>query len=124
MRFAICNEIYQNWSLEDTFAHAHRTGYDAVEIAPFTLAPYVTDITPQERRRIRDLAAKTGIAISGIHWVLVKAEGMHLTHTDPTVRARTARYFVDLVDCCADLGGQFIIVGSPKQRSLMEGVSR
>jgi sugar phosphate isomerase/epimerase len=123
MRFAICNEIYQNWTLEDTFAHARRTGYDAVEIAPFTIAPYVTDITQIERQRIRDLAAKTGIAISGIHWVLVKAEGMHLTHPDATVRRKTAQYFIDLVDCCADLGGQFIIVGSPKQRSLMEGVS-
>jgi len=123
MRFAICNEIYQDWTLEDAFSHAQRTGYDAVEIAPFTIAPYVTDITQSERQRIRDLAAKTGIAISGIHWVLVKAEGMHLTHTDIAVRRKTAQYFVDLVDCCADLGGQFIIVGSPKQRSLMEGVS-
>ena len=37
MRFAICNEIYQEWSLEDTCAHAAKTGYDALEIAPFTL---------------------------------------------------------------------------------------
>jgi sugar phosphate isomerase/epimerase len=123
MRFAICNEIYQGWTLEDTFTHAHRTGYDAVEIAPFTVAPYVTDIPSSERQRIRDLAAKTGIALSGIHWVLVKAEGMHLTHRDAAVRQRTARYFVDLVHFCADLGGQFIVLGSPKQRSLQDGVT-
>jgi sugar phosphate isomerase/epimerase len=123
MRFAICNEIYQEWKIEDVLAHAARTGYDAVEIAPFTLAPKVTDVPIERRRQIRDLAAAAGIAISGIHWVLVKAEGMHLTHSDETIRRRTARYFVDLVDFCADLGGGFMVVGSPKQRSLEGGVT-
>jgi sugar phosphate isomerase/epimerase len=95
MRFAICNEIYQDWPIEEAMAHAARTGYDAIEIAPFTLAPYVTDLPSAERQRIRDLAARHHIAISGIHWVLVKAEGMHLTHPDAAFRERTARYFVD-----------------------------
>jgi sugar phosphate isomerase/epimerase len=123
MRFAICNEIYQDWPIEEAMAHAARTGYDAIEIAPFTLAPYVTGVPPAERRRIRDLAVRYGIAISGIHWVLVKADGMHLTHPEAAVRERTARYFVDLVDFCSDLGGSVLVVGSPKQRSLMPGVS-
>jgi sugar phosphate isomerase/epimerase len=39
------------------------------------------------------------------------------------VRARTANYFVDLVSFCADLGGRSIVVGSPKQRNLLDGVS-
>jgi hypothetical protein len=30
------------------------------------------------------------LEISGIHWVLVQAEGMYLNHTDPAVRAHTA----------------------------------
>jgi sugar phosphate isomerase/epimerase len=83
----------------------------------------VTDISATERQRVKDLAAKTGIEISGIHWVLVKAEGMHMTHTDASIREKTARYFVELVDCCADFGGKSIIVGSPYQRNLMDGVS-
>ena len=123
MKFGICSEIFQGWSLEDTFAFAKKAGYDAVEIAPFTITNDVKKISPEERKRIRELAAKTGIGISGLHWVLVQTEGMHLTHPDAAVRERTASYFVDLVDCCADLGGTRIVVGSPKQRSLMEGVS-
>src|SRR5207245_7690749 len=70
MKFAICNEIFQGWKLEDTFAHAAKTGYDAVEIAPFTIAPSVTGISANERQGIRDAAAGAGVAISGIHWVL------------------------------------------------------
>ena len=123
MKFAICNEIFQGWKLEDTFAYAAKVGYDAVEIAPFTIANYVTEIPKAERQRIREAAARAGVGISGIHWVLVKAEGMYLTHPDAAVRERTARYFGELVDFCGDLGGKVIVVGSPKQRNLMLGVS-
>jgi sugar phosphate isomerase/epimerase len=78
---------------------------------------------PAERQRIRETAARIGIEISGIHWVLVKAEGMYLTHPDTAVRDRTAKYFCELVNFCADLGGKIIVVGSPKQRNVMEGVT-
>src|SRR5688572_5662145 len=98
MKFAICNEIFQNWTLEDTFAFAAKVGYNAVEIAPFTIAKYVTDVSAAQRSHIKDLAARHRIAISGIHWVLVQTEGMHLTHADPAVREKTSRYFCDLVD--------------------------
>ncbi len=123
MKFGICNEIFQGWSLDDTFAYAAKAGYDLVEIAPFTIAKYVTEISPAERTRIRDSAARAGIGISGLHWVLVQAEGMYLTDPDVNVRSRTSHYFRDLVDCCADLGGTRIIVGSPKQRNVVDGVT-
>jgi sugar phosphate isomerase/epimerase len=123
MKFAICNEIFQNWKLEDAMTFAARAGYDAVEIAPFTIAKYVTEIPSAERVRLRDAAAHAGIAISGIHWVLVQAEGMYLNHPETPVRQRTAQYFCDLVEFCADLGGRVIVVGSPKQRNVIDGVS-
>ncbi|MBP9901567.1 MAG: sugar phosphate isomerase/epimerase [Verrucomicrobia bacterium] len=124
MKFAICNEIYQGWKLEDTLAHAAGLGYAGLEIAPFTLAHAVTDISAAERQRIRELAARNEIAIVGLHWLLVKPEGLYLNHTDAAVRTRTAKYFVELVDCCADFGGTIMVVGSPKQRNLLPGVTR
>ena len=123
MKFAICNEIFQDWKLEDAMTHAARAGYDAIEIAPFTIAPYVTEISPVQRQQIRESAARAGIAICGIHWVLVGAEGMYLNHKESVPRTRTAKYFCDLVDFCADVGGKVIVVGSPKQRNLLPGVS-
>ena len=124
MKFAICNEIYQGWKLEDTLAHAARLGYAGLEIAPFTLANAVTDISAGERQRIRELAARHHIAVVGLHWLLVKPEGLYLNHPDAAIRARTAKYFVALVDCCADFGGTIMVVGSPKQRNLLPGVTR
>ncbi|HXJ58599.1 MAG TPA: sugar phosphate isomerase/epimerase family protein [Verrucomicrobiae bacterium] len=124
MRLGICNEIFKDWKLAEAMAYARRVGYDAIEIAPFTLANYVTEISSTARQQIKDDAARAGIAVSGIHWVLVQAEGMYLNHPEAAVRTRTARYFCDLVDFCADLGGRSIVVGSPKQRNVMEGVSQ
>jgi len=124
MRFAICNEIYQGWRLEDILVHAAKLGYAGVELAPFTLANSVSEISATERQRIRELAARSRIAIVGLHWLLVKPEGLYLNHPDAGIRTRTAKYFVELVDCCADLGGAIMVVGSPKQRNVMAGVSR
>jgi sugar phosphate isomerase/epimerase len=123
VKFAICNEIFQGWKLEDVFAHAAALGYDGVEIAPFTLADSVTDISSAGRQRICELAARHNIQIVGLHWLLVKPEGLHLNHPDAVIRSRSAEYFCELVDFCADIGGGVMIVGSPKQRSLMPGVS-
>lgn len=119
MKFAICNEIFQNWKLEDAMRFAADTGYEGIEIAPFTIANYVTDIPKPERLRIRELATATAIPISGIHWVLVNTEGLHLTDPDADSMRRTSRYFEELVDFCADLGGKYIVIGSPRQRSLI-----
>ena len=123
MKFGICNETFKDWPIDDVFTYCARLGYDAVEIAPFTLAKHVNEISATARLRIRESAARAGIAISGIHWVLAHTEGMHLTSPDTATRERTAHYLCALVDFCADLGGQIIVVGSPKQRRLLPGVT-
>ncbi len=123
MKFAICNEIFRDWKLEDVFTHAAKLGYDAVEIAPFTIANSVGDISAGERKKIRDAAARSGIEIAGIHWVLVKPEGLNINCPEADIRARTSKYFCELVDFCADIGGKVMVVGSPKQRNILPGVS-
>jgi sugar phosphate isomerase/epimerase len=123
MKFAICNEIFQGWKLEEIFTYAAKLGYDAVEIAPFTIANSVKDISSKERQSIKNLAARNGIEIAGIHWVLVKPEGLYINHPDPVIRQRTAEYFCELVNFCADVGGTRMIVGSPKQRNILPDVS-
>lgn len=124
VKFAICNEIFQGWKLEDAMSKAKAIGYDAIEIAPFTLAPLVTEVSPERRMEIRFAAETMGLSISGIHWVLAETKNYHLTHPEEKVRLLTARYFRDLVDFCADIGGEFMIVGSPKQRNVESGVTK
>jgi sugar phosphate isomerase/epimerase len=122
MKFGICNEIFRGWSCETTFKFIAETGFHAVEIAPFTIAPLVTDVPTAERRRLRDLAQSAGLEISGIHWVLAQTNGFAVIHEDASVRERTSAYLVELVNFCADLGGGFMIFGSPSQRSIPDGM--
>lgn len=123
MKYSICNELFENWAIEDVFRIAAEIGYDGVEIAPFTLADSVLDITPQRRREIVRSADSFGVDIVGLHWLLVRPAGLYLNHPDPEVRRRTRDYLDALIHFCADIGGKVLIFGSPKQRSVCEGLT-
>lgn len=128
MKFAICNEMFGDRPFADTFSTIRKLGYTGVEIAPFTLgpqaAPFDARQVPAERIvEVRAHAEEAGLEIIGLHWLLAKSEGFHLTSPDPTVRRRTADYFRTLAEICADLGGKIMVLGSPQQRNLAEGVS-
>jgi len=128
MKFAICNEMFGDRSFADTFSTIRKLGYTGVEIAPFTFAPGVEPFdmrqVPAERIvEVRTMAEDVGLKIVGLHWLLAKTEGFYLTSPDPTVRRRTAEYLRALAEVCADLGGKILVLGSPKQRNLLPGVS-
>ena len=59
MKLCICNEMFENWEIEDVFECAAKLGYKAVEIAPFTLADDVRDISTTERDKIKKAAEAT-----------------------------------------------------------------
>jgi len=124
VRFAICNETFGDWPFEKAFHLAAECGYEGIEIAPFTISNDVMDITPRRRRQIRRQAKEAGLDVVGLHWLLAKTKGLHLTSPDAAVRRKTAEYLGALAEFCADLGGKLLVFGSPQQRSLLEGVSR
>ena len=55
--------------------------------------------------------------------LLARTEGFHVAHPDADVRRRTVDYLGDLARFCHDLGGRVLVFGSPKQRSLLPGVT-
>jgi sugar phosphate isomerase/epimerase len=124
MKFAICNETFRDWPIDKACAFAADCGYTGIEIAPFTLAQYVTQITPQQRAEVRRAADAAGLQIVGLHWLLAKTEGFHVTSADAEQRRRTADYLAELARCCAELGGTLMVFGSPQQRNLLPGVDR
>ena len=124
MKLGICNELFVNWPWEKICDFASRIGYQGIEVAPFTLAERAELITPQRRAALRESAESRGMEIIGLHWLLMTPPGLYITHPDAGIRRETARYFVELVGLCADLGGKVIVIGSPKQRNLLPGVKR
>ncbi len=123
MRFAICNELFGEQDFERTCATVAATGYDGIELAPFTLAPSIDQLSPAQRIALRRTAEDAGLEVVGLHWLLAKTEGLHLTSADAEVRARTTRYLEELARACADLGGTVLVFGSPGQRSLQPGTT-
>jgi sugar phosphate isomerase/epimerase len=121
MKISICNELFQGWPIEKVFEYAARLGYGGVEIAPFTLADSVTEISTKRRNAIRRAAEDNGIEIVGLHWLLVKPEGLYINHPDEFIRIQTQEYIEALIHFCADIGGKVLIHGSPHQRTIKEG---
>src|SRR3954452_10422773 len=122
IRLGICNELFEGWEFADVCRTVKRLGYDGLEIAPFTLAPLITDVSPGRRRELRSMVEDAGLATIGLHYLLARTEGFYLTSPDPAVRRRTAEYLVSLAEATRDLGGSLMIFGSPKQRDLLPGV--
>ncbi|MGC8667956.1 MAG: sugar phosphate isomerase/epimerase family protein [Chthonomonadales bacterium] len=123
MRFAICNEMFQQWSWEDTCRFAAQVGYEGIEVAPFTLAEDVRNLSAGDRTALRDVAERAGLMVVGLHWLLVSPKGLSLTSDDRAVREATATYLVALAEFCADLGGAVMVLGSPAQRRIPQGCS-
>jgi sugar phosphate isomerase/epimerase len=123
MRFAICNETFQDWPFEKAFAFARELGYTGIEIAPFTMATSAYDISPAKREEVKRQAEEADLEVVGLHWLLAKTSGYYLTTPDDAVRTKTADYLAELTRLCRDLGGRIMVLGSPVQRNLLPGVS-
>jgi len=124
MKYAICNETFEGWEHARICARVAELGYTGLEVAPFTLAPRITDISTLRRDELRRQAESSGVRILGLHWLLAKTEGFHLTSADAATRKRTGEYLGELARAAADLGGDILVLGSPFQRNVPEGVTR
>ena len=122
MKISICNELFQGWPIEKVFDYAAQLGYDGVEIAPFTFGDSVTEISPSRRKAIRRAAENSGVEIVGLHWLLVKPEGLYINHPDEIIRIRTQEYIEALIHFCADVGGKLLVHGSPRQKDSPRGM--
>lgn len=134
MRFAICNETWQQpgaprrpqaglradeWAR--TCEAIAAAGYTGVEIAPFTLIDDPRELTEAEASRCGEIARAAGLEVVGLHWLLVQPPGLHLTTPDDAVRRSTGGFACHLARLCAAMGGTIMVWGSPKQRSLEDG---
>jgi D-psicose/D-tagatose/L-ribulose 3-epimerase len=118
MRISLCNEVLAGLPFAAQCALAAELGYDGLEIAPFTLSDDPLSLTAAERQVIRRAVEEAGLAVTGLHWLLVTPKGMSITDTDPAVRRRTRDMMQGLCELCADLGGRYLVHGSPAQRQL------
>jgi D-psicose/D-tagatose/L-ribulose 3-epimerase len=121
MRIALCNEVLAGMPLERQCEYAARLGYEGLEIAPFTLSDTPESISTADAAKIRKLVESSGLVVTGLHWLLVKPDGLSLTDPDAALRRRTLEVMTRLIGLCAELGGAVLVHGSPKQRQIAQG---
>jgi D-psicose/D-tagatose/L-ribulose 3-epimerase len=124
MRFALCNEVLQPLPFEQQCRLAASLGYDGLEVAPFTLAEDPMAIGDAQASEFRRIAQDHGLAVFGLHWLLVAPAGLSIVSEDASLRQRTTQVMTRLVELCALMGGSYLVHGSPKQRSVPHGSTR
>jgi D-psicose/D-tagatose/L-ribulose 3-epimerase len=117
-KYSICNEVFEKWDFAAQCRAIKAAGYEGVEIAPFTLADHLDEISAARRRELSNIMRSEGIRFAGLHWLLITPKWLHITPADRAIREKSWDYFTRLIDFCADLGDKGIMVlGSPKQRA-------
>jgi sugar phosphate isomerase/epimerase len=119
IRLGICNELFEGWEFDRVCRTVKALGYDGLE----TLGSTIRDVSQARRKELRSMVEDAGLTTIGLHWLLAKTEGFYLTTPDPAIRRKTADYLVALADATRDLGGSLMVLGSPKQRDLLPGVT-
>jgi D-psicose/D-tagatose/L-ribulose 3-epimerase len=120
-RYALCNEIFGSEPFDEVCSALRETGYEGIEIAPFTLGE------SPDRKELRRVIEDASLAFVGLHWLLVSPPGLHVTTPDASTRARSWNHVRNLIDLSGDLaGGQpsLMVFGSPKQRGTVDGATK
>ncbi len=124
MRIALCNEVIAPMPFPRQCEYAAKLGYDGLEIAPYTLSDEPHRLGAAQLAAARAAAGDAGIAVTGLHWLLVKPAGLSISTRDDAVRKKTVDVMLALIDQCAELGGRYLVHGSPHQRRVDPGDSR
>lgn len=123
MKLSLCNEVLGDMPFAQQCAWARAAGYSGLELAPFTLDADPERLSTVRARQLAAIALDHGLEITGLHWLLVKPEGLSITHPDASVRKRTVALMRHLCEICAAMGGRYLVHGSPRQRQIHDGES-
>jgi len=124
MKFAICQELYENTEWSEQCRLIAEAGYTGIEVAPFAISADLASVPVSVFEGMKQEAERHGLEIMGLHWLLAKTTGLYLTSPDPAIRKATAEYLMLLARACRQLGGHIMVFGSPQQRSLLPGISK
>ncbi len=80
MKFALCNEMFEDMSMAQVCSILSRMGYHGIEIAPFTLGSSAENISSELRKETRQIISDNGLETVGLHWLFAGPEGLHITH--------------------------------------------
>jgi D-psicose/D-tagatose/L-ribulose 3-epimerase len=124
MRISLCNEVIAPMPFPRQCEYAAKLGYDGLEIAPYTLSEEPHRMGAAQIAAARSAAEDSGVAVTGLHWLLLKPAGLSISTRDDATRKKTVEVMCALIDLTAELGGRYLVHGSPHQRRVDPGETR
>jgi len=119
VKLSLCNEVIRELPFDRQCALAADLGYRGLEVAPFTFGEEAWRMPAGKRAEIRRACSAAGIEVSGLHWLLVAPSGLSITTADRTAWQKSVDVLRASVDLCAELGGSYLVHGSPAQRRVI-----
>ena len=123
IKLGICNELFEGWEFGQVCRTVKEIGLRRPGNRPFHAGTADHRLEPARRRELKAIVEDAGLETIGLHWLLAKTEGFYLTAPDASVRRATGDYLIALAEATRDLGGSLMVLGSPKQRDLLPGVT-
>jgi D-psicose/D-tagatose/L-ribulose 3-epimerase len=124
MRISLCNEVIAPMPFPRQCEYAAKLGYDGLEIAPYTLSEEPHRMGAAQIAAARSAAEDSGVAVTGLHWLLLKPAGLSISTRDDAIRKKSVEVMCALIDLTAELGGRYLVHGSPHQRRVDPGETR
>jgi sugar phosphate isomerase/epimerase len=120
VKLSLCNEVIRELSFERQCVLAAALGYEGLEVAPFTLGDDAWRMPAAGRASVRRACADAGVEVSGLHWLLAAPAGLSIATEDRVVWQRSVDVMLSSIELCADLGGAYLVHGSPAQRRVAQ----
>jgi len=120
VKLSLCNELIRELPFERQWALAAGLGYRGLEIAPFTFGDDGWRMTVNPRTAVRRACHAAGLEVSGLHWLLAAPAGLSITGADKAVWQKSVDVLLGSIELCAELGGGYLVHGSPAQRRVSE----
>ncbi len=120
MKLSLCNEVIRELSFERQCALAAKLGYRGLEVAPFTFGDDGWRMPASKRGEMRRVCADSGVEVSGLHWLLAAPAGLSITTADKAAWQKSVDVLRGSVELCAELGGAYLVHGSPAQRRVAD----
>jgi sugar phosphate isomerase/epimerase len=118
VKLSLCNEVIRELPFERQCALAAQLGYRGLELALFTFGDDGWRMPATKCSEIRRICAESGLEVSGLHWLLAAPAGLSITTSDRAVWQKSVEVLRASVELCAELGGAYLVHGSPAQRQV------
>jgi sugar phosphate isomerase/epimerase len=120
VKLSLCNEVIRELPFDRQCALAAGLGYRGLEVAPFTFGDDGWCMPASQRAKIRRACVNGGVEVSGLHWLLAAPAGLSIASADRTVWQKSVDVLRASVELCAELGGAYLVHGSPAQRRVAD----